>query len=63
MKRKYALDSTKSEWGSKTGARGGSPMRGWHLGVSGSFLLLLSIFRRDFVSIFSGSSDSVPAAN
>ena len=45
-------------------AQGGSRIRGSHLGVGGTLLLLLSIvFRRDFVSPFSGSSDAVPAAN
>jgi len=46
-------------------AEGGSRIRGSHLGVGGTLLLLLLsiIFRRDFVSLFSGFSDAVPAAN
>ena len=46
-------------------AQGGSPIRGSHLGVGGTLLLLLLsiVFRRDFVSMFSGSSGAVPAAN
>jgi predicted metalloprotease len=46
-------------------AQGGSPIRGSHLGVGGTFLLLLLsiVFRRDFVSMFSGSSGAAPAAN
>lgn len=46
-------------------AQGGSPIRGSHLGVGGTLLLLVLsiVFRRDFVSMFSGSSGAVPAAN
>jgi uncharacterized protein len=46
-------------------AQGESRIRGSHLGVGGTLLLLLLsiVFRRDFVSMFSGSSGAVPAAN
>jgi predicted metalloprotease len=46
-------------------SQGGGRIRGSHLGVGGTLLLLLLsvIFRRDFISLFSGSPDAVPAAN
>jgi predicted metalloprotease len=46
-------------------AQGGSRIRGSHLGVGGTLLLLLLsiIFRRDFVSTFFGPSGPVPSAD
>jgi len=46
-------------------AQGGSPIRGSHLGLGGTILLVLLslIFKRDLVSLFSGATDVGPAAN
>src|SRR3954453_14567814 len=46
-------------------ADGGGPIRGSHLGVGATLLLLLLsiVFRRDFLALFSGSPDEVPVAN
>ena len=40
-------------------AEGGGPIRGSHLGLGGTLLLLLLslIFKRDFVSLFSGPAE------
>ena len=45
--------------------QGGGGLRGTGLGIGGTILLLLLslIFRHDFVSLFSGSSDTLPAPN
>ena len=44
---------------------GGGPIRGTHLGLGATLLLVLLsiIFKRDFVSMFSGSEETVPAVN
>ena len=44
---------------------GGGPIRGTHLGIGATLLLVLLsiIFKRDFVSMFSGSEETVPAVN
>jgi uncharacterized protein len=44
---------------------GGFRVRGPHLGIGGTLLLLLLslVFKRDFVSLFSGSPDTAPAVN
>ena len=46
-------------------SEGGSPIRGSHLGLGGTILLLLLslIFKRDLVSLFSGATDVGPASN
>ena len=46
-------------------SEGGGPIRGSHLGLGGTILLLLLslIFKRDLVSLFSGATDVGPAAN
>jgi predicted metalloprotease len=46
-------------------AGGGSPIRGTHLGIGATLLLVLLsiIFKRDFVSMFSGSEETAPAVN
>ena len=46
-------------------AGGGSPIRGTHLGIGATLLLVLLsiIFKRDFVSMFSGSGVTAPAIN
>ena len=46
-------------------ASGGGPIRGTHLGIGATLLLVLLsiIFKRDFVSMFSGSEETVPAVN
>jgi len=46
-------------------SEGGSPIRGSHLGLGGTILLLLLslIFKRDLVSLFSGATDVGPAQN
>ena len=46
-------------------SQGGSPIRGSHLGLGGTILLILLslIFKRDLVSLFSGAADVGPAAN
>ena len=44
---------------------GGGPIRGPHLGLGATLLLLLLsiIFRRDFLTLFSGSPEEAPVAN
>src|SRR5260370_3337439 len=46
-------------------AAGGSRIRGTHLGIGATLLLVLLsiIFKRDFVSMFSGAQETVPAIN
>jgi predicted metalloprotease len=46
-------------------AGGGGPIRGTHLGIGATLLLVLLsiIFKRDFVSMFSGSEETAPAVN
>ena len=46
-------------------ASGGGPIRGTHLGIGATLLLVLLsiIFKRDFVSMFSGSEETAPAVN
>ena len=46
-------------------AAGGSRIRGTHIGIGGTLLLVLLslIFKRDFVSMFSGTQETPPAAN
>src|SRR5260370_40467476 len=46
-------------------AAGGSRIRGTHIGIGGTLLLVLLslIFKRDFVSMFSGTQETAPAAN
>src|SRR5215510_3542815 len=44
---------------------GGPPIRGVHLGLGGTLILIVLslIFRRDFVSMFTGEAGPSPAAN
>ena len=46
-------------------SEGGSRIRGSHLGLGGTLLLVLLsiVFKRDFVSMFSGSPETAPVAN
>src|SRR5258708_15137355 len=46
-------------------AAGGGRIRGTHIGIGGTLLLVLLslIFKRDFVSMFSGTQETAPAAN
>src|SRR4051794_35447055 len=45
--------------------QGGGPIRGSHLGLGGTLLLLVLslIFKRDLLSLFSGPSEMGPATN
>jgi predicted metalloprotease len=46
-------------------ASGGPRIRGSHLGIGGTLLLVLLsiVFKRDFVSLFSGAQETAPATN